>query len=155
MNGHRLWNTFSRILSGYAGFFRALLLVAAIAGVSTAAGAAIVYPLWSLATTDADAYSVLVGALFSAALAYLLVRRLAAARGRYGSAGAFLRDAVQPAVRRIALVLLALLGLYVLLLLYARALYVAAAAGTAAYLLAFGYLMYARRNAVTGPRGRR
>lgn len=155
MSEHRLWNTFSRILTGYAGIFRVLLLIAVIVGVSAAAGAAIVYPLWYLASNDADAYSVLVCALFSAALTYLVIRKLAAARGRYGSAGAFFRGAVQPVARRIAYVLLALLGLYVLLLLYARALYAAAVIGSAAYLLAFGYLVYARRGADSRPRGRK
>lgn len=66
---------FGKILKGYGSFFSGLLTFAAIAGMCILVGFLAVYPLWLLATKNAELYTIISITVFSCGILFLVIRR--------------------------------------------------------------------------------
>jgi MprA protease rhombosortase-interaction domain-containing protein len=138
--------TFRNILTGYLGVLKGVGFFLALVAVSSGLGFLVAWPLWKFATSSRVGYSWFALAAAAGGIVFLVVR--AGVRRRTAPPGPPSRRRRHPLLRfalgllwTIALVI----GLYIVLLLAARGLYVAAVPCLAALLILVGYLAFGRR----------
>lgn len=143
MNSGGVRHTLFQIAAGYSRSLRRVIVSMALIAGTVAMSAAVVFPLWYFSTHARRAYTIAVLALFGAAILFLLVRR----SRTFWELSANERSArVRRAIGKILSVLAYLVGLYLILGLYAIGLYAAAVPLTVLYLLVLGYSLYVRRS---------
>lgn len=143
MNPSGLRRTLFQIGAGYSRSLRSAAISIALIAVTIAASAAVVFPLWYFSTHSRRAYTIAVLSVFAAGIVFLLVRR---SRAFWELPGKERTRRVRRFFAKLLSVLAYLVGLYIILGLYAVGLLVAAIPLTFVYLLILGYTLYARRS---------
>ncbi len=135
-----------RILKGYAALLKTLGIALAFLAFAVAVSVAITYPLWLWASISARTYTAALLILALTLILAFLALRIYRAYKTQGSPVAFLRKLILPLAVRILFILVSLAGLYGILLLYFRKIFVAAIAATFFYIYLIGFLLYARKS---------
>ena len=130
-----------QVARGYGGIFRAAGFAAVLIGASVGCGFVVAWPLWLLATTQRVVYSLLALCALGGGVVYLVVRRLT--RGRRLPSAEH-----RPRLRwllTLAWIVVCAVGLYGVLLLVSRMLFVPAVVAMVCLVLILGYMAYAAR----------
>jgi hypothetical protein len=134
---------FSRILKGYLGILKGVGFLLALLAASAAVGFAASYPLWLFSTSARAAYSWFVLAAAAAAVVFFSVRAAIRRKARPGASRP--RRTALSILLGVVWVLCLAAGVYVVVLLAARGLYLAAVPALAGLLLLLGWLAFGRR----------
>lgn len=147
MNTTGLRRTLFQIVSGYTRSLRSAVVSLALIAATVAVSAAVVFPLWYFSTHSRRAYTIAVLSFFAAGILFLLFRR---SRAFWELPGKERSKRVRRFFGKLLSLVAYLVGLYLILGLYAVGLLAAAIPLTVIYLFILGYTLYARRS-----RGRR
>ncbi len=133
-----------RILRGYRNAAVRIAWTAGFLVAAVAISAAIVYPLWYLADTHAQAFTYGVLSLLALLFALWIVSRLRRGLEQEGSVSGLFRWLILPALARVAAAVLLVVAAYVLAVVYAQGVLAVAIPGTVLFAAALGYLLYLR-----------
>lgn len=135
---------FRRILRGYRSAAIRVAWIAGFLGLAVAISAAIVYPLWLLAGSYPETFTLGVLALLALLLLVWAAGRLRGALEREGSAAALFRTVILPGLARVGAAVLLVISAYVIAVAYAQEVFAVAVPGTVLFGAALGYLLYLR-----------